>query len=36
MASGNNTFFCEVSVTGELDAEQRARLLEIAKGMPRT
>lgn len=34
MESGNNTFFCEVTVTGELDAEQRARLLEIAKACP--
>lgn len=34
MTSGNNTFFCEVSVTGELDAEQRKRLLEISKSCP--
>lgn len=34
MTSGNNTFFCEVSVTGELDAEQRGRLLEISKSCP--
>jgi putative redox protein len=34
MASGNNTFFCEVSVSGELDEEQRKRLLEIAKSCP--
>jgi putative redox protein len=34
MASGNNTFFCEVAVTGELDDTQRKRLLEIAKACP--
>ncbi|HEY0611764.1 MAG TPA: OsmC family protein, partial [Chitinophaga sp.] len=34
MASGNNTFFCEVTVTGDLDAEQRGRLLEISKSCP--
>ena len=34
MASGNNTFFCEVSVSGELDDTQRTRLLEIAKACP--
>lgn len=34
MASGTNTFFCEVSVTGELEDTQRARLLEIAKACP--
>jgi putative redox protein len=34
MESGNNTFFCEVTVTGELDTEQRKRLLEIAKACP--
>jgi putative redox protein len=34
MPSGNNTFFCEVTVTGELDDSQRARLLEISKACP--
>jgi len=34
MASGNNTFFCEVSITGDLDEEQRKRLLEISKSCP--
>ncbi len=32
--SGNNTFLCELTVTGELDDTQRARLLEIAKACP--
>ncbi len=34
MASGNNTFYCEVSLSGELDEEQKKRLLEISKACP--
>lgn len=34
LPSGNNTFFCELSVTGELNEEQLKRLLEISKACP--
>jgi putative redox protein len=34
LPSGNNTFFCEITLTGELDDTQRARMLEIAKACP--
>jgi len=34
LPSGNNTFFCEVTLTGELDDTQRARMLEIARACP--
>ncbi|MBN9295866.1 MAG: OsmC family protein [Filimonas sp.] len=33
-ASGNNTFYCELIFTGEIDPEQHKRLLEIAKACP--
>jgi len=36
MASGNNTFFCEVSVTGRLDAEPTRQAVGNCKGMTRT
>lgn len=32
--SGNNTFFSEVYVEGDLDDEQKARMLQIAKACP--
>jgi putative redox protein len=31
---GQHTFFCELSVTGELDEAQRKRLLDISKACP--
>jgi putative redox protein len=34
MASGNNTFYCEVGWKGELTGEQEKRMLEIAKACP--
>jgi putative redox protein len=34
METGNNTFFCELRVTGDLDDEQRMRLLDISKACP--
>lgn len=34
MASGLNTFYTEVSFTGELNADQEKRLLEIARKCP--
>jgi putative redox protein len=34
METGNNTFFCELRVTGDLDDEQRIRLLDISKACP--
>jgi putative redox protein len=34
LPSGNNTFFCELSITGELDDAQLNRLLEISKACP--
>lgn len=34
LPSGNNTFFCELSVTGDLNDEQLKRLLEISKACP--
>ena len=34
METGNNTFFCELKVTGDLDEEQRIRLLDISKACP--
>lgn len=33
-ASGNNTFYCNVSLDGTLTAEQREKLLKIAKACP--
>lgn len=33
-ASGNNTFYVDVSVTGDLSDEQRKRLTEIANACP--
>ncbi len=34
MESGNNTFFCEVEIKGDLTDEQKNRMLEIAKACP--
>jgi putative redox protein len=34
MPTGQNTFFCELSFTGDLNDEQKKRLLEIAKVCP--
>lgn len=34
MESGNNTFFCEVEIKGELTDEQRNRMMEIARACP--
>ncbi|MEJ7680833.1 MAG: OsmC family protein [Segetibacter sp.] len=34
MESGNNTFFCEVDIKGDLTDEQKNRMLEIAKACP--
>jgi putative redox protein len=34
LPSGNNTFFCELYVTGDLNDEQLKRLLEISKACP--
>lgn len=34
MASGLNTFFCSIKLTGELNDEQRKRILEISKACP--
>ena len=33
-SSGNNTFFCELFITGDLDEEQQKRLLTIANSCP--
>ncbi len=34
LPSGQNTFFCEITVDGTIDAEQKIRLLQIAKACP--
>jgi len=34
MESGNNTFFCEVEIKGDLTDEQKNRMMEIAKACP--
>jgi len=34
LPSGNTTFFCEVTVTGNLDDQQRKRLIDIANACP--
>lgn len=34
MESGNNTFFSEVNIKGDINDEQKARLLQIAKACP--
>ena len=34
MESGNNTFFSEVDIKGDLNDEQKSRLLQIAKACP--
>jgi putative redox protein len=34
MGSGKNTFYCDVTVTGELDETQYKRLMEIARACP--
>ena len=33
-ASGMNTFYCEIIVTGDINADQRKRLEDIAKACP--
>ena len=32
--SGNSTFYCEISLSGDLTHEQKTRLMEIAKACP--
>lgn len=32
--AGNNTFYCEIDITGDLTNEQRSRMMEIAKACP--
>lgn len=32
--AGPNTFFCEVNVSGDMDEDQKKRLLQIAKACP--
>ena len=34
MESGNNTFFCEIEIKGDVTDEQKMRMLEIAKACP--
>lgn len=34
MASGNNTFYCEVKLDGQMAPEQEKRILEIARACP--
>ena len=34
MESGNNTFFCEVEIKGDITHEQKSRMMEIAKACP--
>jgi len=34
MATAVNTFFCDLSIKGELSAEQKKRLVEISKACP--
>lgn len=34
MESGNNTFFCEIEIKGDITDEQKLRMLEIAKACP--
>ena len=34
METGNNTFFCEVEIKGDLTDEQKSRMMEIAKACP--
>lgn len=34
MESGNNTFFCEVDIKGDLTDEQKSRMFDIAKACP--
>lgn len=34
MESGNNTFFCEIEINGDINDEQKKRMLEIAKACP--
>src|SRR2546423_362987 len=34
MPSGKNTFYCEISISGELNEEQHKRMMEIAKACP--
>lgn len=34
MESGNNTFFCEVEIKGDISDEQKKRMLEISKACP--
>lgn len=32
--AGPNTFYCEVNVSGDMDEDQKKRLLQIAKACP--
>ncbi len=34
LPAGPNTFFCEVNVSGDMDEDQKKRLLQIAKACP--
>ena len=34
LESGNNTFFCEVEINGDITDEQKKRMMEIAKACP--
>ena len=34
METGNNTFFCEVEIQGDLTDEQKSRMMEIARACP--
>ena len=34
METGNNTFFCEIEIKGDLTDEQKSRMMEIAKACP--
>ena len=34
MESGNNTFFCEVDIKGDLTEAQKTRMIEISKACP--
>jgi putative redox protein len=34
MASGNNTFYCHITLDGEVNEEQKQRILAIAKACP--
>jgi putative redox protein len=34
LPSGNNTFYCELTLTGDLTEEQKLRLMDISKACP--